>query len=723
MATRHRIIDLEAQVVPAEDRTARFVEGARSIWAIVRRHRVILFVTMALCVLAGVIYILLSTPDYRATASVEVEDVPAGAAGAGTTQRPSMPGDTETMMQTELEVLRSRALAEDVARELALVGSPVFFQGMDERRPARGAGALTQRQVEHEQVVKLLRDNLQVDLPGKSRVLRISFVSADPVLSARVANSYADSLIRADLKRGFESGVQARRFLLGELDGARKDLERAERDMAVYAARTGALPDGQAAGAEQRAANDQGAAAPKDGADRDTALPDGSVATRLAQLNAFRAQAVADRIAAQKRWESARAASADTLPEVLGNGAMQQLMAERAQARAALVEQRQFRKDAHPEVREARARLAVLDDQADAMANSIRASLRQEYDVAAHGEKQIASEISALEREARAERGRDMQIGMMSRSVDTYRMLHDSLLQRYRDMASQAGFQAGRIQPLDRAAVPTRPFSPHGGRIMLLASLGGMLLGLMLIAARHMFDDAVTSAETLAERVNLPLLGAVPVVGDGVPPVENVAPIAASLLLASVAGLPRSILVTSAQEGEGKSLTLHALALALGKLGKRVLVIDADMRRPVQHSLFRLAPTRGISEALTGQAKVDEVILETGVAGVSLLPCGAIPPNPAELLSTPALDALLGAVRERYDTVLVDAPPILGLPDSPLLAAKMQVAILVVEWGRNHHGGLRVAVERLRRAGGSIVGAVLTKQQGRGYDYDYHRAG
>jgi polysaccharide biosynthesis transport protein len=716
-----RIIELEQRDAGEEDRTTRFVESARGTWTVVRRHRVILFVTMALCVLAGAIYILLSTPDYRATASVEVEDVPAGAAGAGAMQKPVSAADTESMMQTELEVLRSRALAEDVARDLALVGSPVFFQGMDARRPAQGQGSLTQRQVEHEQVIKLLRDNLQVELPGKSRVLRISFVSADPALSARVANSYADSLIRADLKRGFESGVQARRFLLGELDGARKDLERAERDLAVYASRTGAVPVEAATDEDKK--ND-GKKADDRAAKPDAApVPEGSTAARLAQLNAFRAQAVADRIAAQKRWESAKAASAETLPEVLGNGAMQQLMAERAQARAALVEERQFRKDAHPEMREARARLAALDDQAQAMANTIRASLRQEYEVAAHGEKQIASEIAALEGDARVERGRDMQVSMMGRSVETYRLLHDSLLQRYRDMASQAGFQAGRIQPLDRAAVPTTPFAPHAGRIMLLASLGGIFLGLLLIAARHMFDDAVTSADTLAERVNLPLLGAVLATGDQPAAPDIFVPIAQSLQLASVAGLPRSILVTSAQEEEGKSLTVNALARALAQLDKKVLVIDADMRRPVQHSLFRVNATRGISEVLTGQAKAEDLIVDSGVAGVSLLPCGAVPPNPAELLSTPALDALLGAVRDRYDTVLIDAPPILGMSDAQLLAAKVQVTLLVVEWGRNHHGGLRVAVERLRRAGGSIVGAVLTKAHGRAYEYDYHRGG
>lgn len=691
---------------------ARLSTATHRSWLILRRHRVILFVTMALCLLAGAVVILTSTPDYRATASVEVEDVPAGAAGSAAAQRAGSANDTETLMQTELEVLRSRALAEDVARDLALVGTPTFFSGMGKDRPTEGTGTLSQRQVEQDMVVRLLRDNLEVQLPGKSRVLRISFVSADPVLSARVANSYADSLIRADLKRGFESGVQARRFLLGELDGARKDLARAERDLAVYVSRTGApLPEGEGKDAGEVAKPVKPLA------------PEGSVQARLAQLNAYRAQAAAERIGAQKRWESARHTSADTLPEVLGNGAMQQIMAERAQARATVAQERQWRKDAHPEMREARAKLAALDEQADSIANTIRASLREQYQVAVRGEDQIAKEIAQLEDDARVEQGRDVQTGIMERSVDTYRMLHDSLLQRYRDMASQAGFQAGRIQPLDRAAVPTRPFSPRIGLILLFASLGGVALGLLLVAARHMFDDAVTSADTLDERVGLPMLGAVPVTGDNPQPPEIFAPIASSLMLASADGLPRSILVTSAQEGEGKSLTLHALALALAGLGKSVLVVDGDMRRPVQHRLFRLSPQRGISDVLTGQAHAQDVIVDTNVAGVSLLPCGTLPPNPSELLATAALDSLLTSVRDRYDTVLIDAPPILGLNDAPLLATKAQSSLLVVEWGRNHHGGLRAAVESLRRSGGAIIGAILTKQQGRAVDYDYHRAG
>lgn len=700
MANSSIRIDPAVTMPSEEGKTARAVLAARGAWTAIRRHRVILFGTMALCVLAGVIFILLSTPDYRATASVEVEDVPAGAAGAATAQRQQVPTDSEALMQTELEVLRSRSLAEDVARELALIGNRTLFDAMTVRRPRTGSGSLSQRQVETEAVISLLRDNLEVELPGKSRVIRISFTSADPVLSARVANSYADSLIRADLKRGFESGVQARRFLLGELDGARRDLERAERDLAVYAAQTGAAADAPA----QRERNGEGGSA-----------------TRLAQLNAFRAQATADRIAAQKRWESARLSSVETLPEVLNNGAMQQLMAQRAQARAEVVQERQFRKDAHPEMREARARLAALDDQAQSMANTIRASLREQFDVAVHGEKQIEAEIAGVERQALAERGRGVQMSILERTVDTYRLLHDSLLQRYRDMASQAGFQAGRIQPLDRAAVPSRPSSPHIGTTMLLASLGGLILGLLLVAGRHVFDDAVTSADTLAERANLPLLGTVPATER--PAVETFVPIASSLLLASSAGLPRSILLTSAQEGEGKSSTLHALALALAKLDRRVLVIDGDMRRPRQHSLFGLTPERGISEVMTGQAKAEDVIVPTGTAGVSLLPSGAIPPNPAELLSTPSLDVLLAGVQDRYDTVLIDAPPILGQPDTSLLAAKAQATVLVVEWGRNHHGGLRVAADRLRRAGGAIIGAVLTKQEGRAFEYDYHRGG
>ena len=202
---------------------ARLTRGLRDYGLLLRRHRVILFVTMALCLLVALLYILLSTPDYRATASVEVQDVPAGAAGSGVPPRPSTDG-IETVMQTQLEVLRSRALAQDVARSLSLVGTPTFFQGMGVSRPKAGAGGQSQRQAEQERVIALLRDHLEVELPGKSRVIRIHFVSADPALSARIANGYADSLIRSDLKRGFQSGEK--RSTIGAKGIAEQDTHR-----------------------------------------------------------------------------------------------------------------------------------------------------------------------------------------------------------------------------------------------------------------------------------------------------------------------------------------------------------------------------------------------------------------------------------------------------------------------------------------------------------------
>ena len=123
------------------------------------------------------------------------------------------------------------------------------------------------------------------------------------------------------------------------------------------------------------------------------------------------------------------------------------------------------------------------------------------------------------------------------------------------------------------------------------------------------------------------------------------------------------------------------------------------------------------------QARATDAILTSGTAGVSLLPCAVLPPNPAELLATPAFDVLLAEVAGSYDVVLIDAPPILGLNDTLLLAEKAEASLLVVEWGRNHHGGLRTAAERLRRSGTAVIGAILTKQQGRAFDYDYHRGG
>jgi capsular exopolysaccharide synthesis family protein len=251
-------------------------------------------------------------------------------------------------------------------------------------------------------------------------------------------------------------------------------------------------------------------------------------------------------------------------------------------------------------------------------------------------------------------------------------------------------------------------------------------------------DDNIRSPEDLQQKLGLPLLGTVPPTTGDLTVIEELADakspiseaynsIRAALLLSSRDGLPRRIVLTSAQPSEGKTSSVYALAQGLGRIKRRVVVVDLDMRRPTLHKNFGVSNDRGASEFLAGSIhSVDELIKPVALENVSFISCGTIPPNPTELLSGESLDRLLNTLAERFDVVLLDAPPILGLADAVILASHADATVFVVEAGRNHAGSSKNGAARLVKGGGNIVGGILTKYDARksgygyGYQYNYH---
>jgi capsular exopolysaccharide synthesis family protein len=192
-----------------------------------------------------------------------------------------------------------------------------------------------------------------------------------------------------------------------------------------------------------------------------------------------------------------------------------------------------------------------------------------------------------------------------------------------------------------------------------------------------------------------------------------------SLQFATDSGAPKTLLITSTRAAEGKSSTTLALAQSFARLGHSVLLIDADLRKPA--FVTGLDPNEGLSKLLTNGEAIEGHILKTQFENLSLLPCGPLPPNPAELLASPRLKAILAEAQARYDMVIVDGPPVLGLADAPLLANVCRGTLMVIESGKTRTRAAIDAVNRLKAGGGNIVGAVLTKfrAQAHGYGYGY----
>lgn len=683
----------------------------RRVWAAAYRNRWALIAAIAICTLLSVLYLIFATPTYEATASVKIEEQPTQVLRSAEKAQAD-PVDAQRFLQTQLDIIGSRSVALAVARDQRLIGNAAFYEKMG--LPADGGAVpnLTARQAAEDHAVGVLMANMKVKLPVDSRIALISFRSPDPVLAARIANSFAESYIRTDLQRRYDASAYAREFIGQQLQDAKQQLERSERSALAYAS-SARLID-----------TSNGASGPGD-----SQSPKSLTVARLVSLNAAYADALARRTQAEQKWRQAQGESIMSLPEVLANPTIQQLVQRRAQAAGDYREQRETRKDEYPTVRQARAELDEIDSQLATVSGNIRSSLRSQYESALRQEQALRQNISGLEQDTLSEQQRDVQLSILRRATDTSRSLYDTLLQRYRELSAEAGVQPNNIQLIDRAEIPTAPVTPRKLLTLLLGVMLGTVLGVAAAFVLEHMNDTVRTGEDVTAKLDLAMLGSVPVSNDAdvnaalldrkSPVSEAYSSIRAALLLSSRSGLPKTLAVTSVQAGEGKTTTSFATATGLARVGKRTVVIDCDLRRPALHKAFGVTNTLGVSEYLSGQVGIDEILRVNDQNDVTIVTSGAIPPNPTELLSGPLLNGLIRQLRERFDVILIDAPPILGLADAVIIGSQVEGTMLVMEAGRNYRGSMRASVARLRKGGVRLIGAIITKQNMRDLGYNY----
>jgi len=681
----------------------------RSVWASAYRNRWVLFACVTLGVVLSILYLIFATPVYEATSSVKIEEQATRILNAAD-KSDQNPVDSQRFLQTQLDVVRSRSVALAVARDQRLIGNAAFYEKMGLPADAGPAPNLTARQMAENRAVGVLMQHMTIELPVDSRVATISFRSPDPVLAARIANSFAESYIRTDLQRRYDTSAYARDFIARQLEDAKQQLERAERAALSYASGARLID------ASNGSATSTGVQTPKS-----------LTVARLVSLNAAYADAVAKRTQAEQKWRQAQGEAIMSLPEVLANSTVQQLVQRRATAQADYREQRETRKADYPTVRQASAEIDELNKQLATVAGNIRASLRSQYESAQRQEEALRQQIGGLEQDTLSEQQRDVQLSILRRATETSRSLYDTLLQRYRELNAEAGVQPNNIQLIDRAEIPTAPVSPKKLLTLALGIITGFVLGVAAAFVLEQMNDTVRSAADVSGKLHLPLLGSVPrsLVKDigaelqnrKTPISEAYSSIRAALLLSSRSGLPPTIAVTSIQASEGKTTTSYATATGLTRIGKRVVVIDCDLRKPATHKLFGLTNNVGVAEYLAAQADVRDVLRVSEQDNVAVITSGAVPPNPTELLSGPRLSMLIGELRQMFDVVVIDSPPILGLADAVVIASQVDGAVLVMEAGRNYRGNMAAAVERLRKGGTNLLGVVITKYNLRDMGY------
>jgi capsular exopolysaccharide synthesis family protein len=684
--------------------TLRFDLGA--LLTVLRRNLVPVAAILAGSLIAGLLLTWMVPPRYVATASVQI-DQEADRVLEGTEVRPvADDADAERFLQTQTDVLRSRSLAIQVAQRLKLFGNRAFFAAM---KAPSGDTAKSGR----EATLRLLQAELTVHLPRNSRVVEIAFESPDPVLAARIANTYASEFIRTNLQRKFDSSAYARDFLSRQLAAAKDRLETSERELNDYARSAGLIRTGG-------------------GIDGSSGMAPASVTSAsLVQLNAAANDARAARVSAEEKWRAVSTAPLMTIPEVLGNQAIERLLEQRAAGAAELQRERARHLGGHPGIRQLQSRQAELDRQVGDIAQAIRASIYDRYREAWGRERALAGQVEALKGDTLEEQDRNVRYTILAREADTNRTLYDGLLQRYKELSAAAEIRANNLSIVDMAEPPPSPASPRLALNLLAALAAGMLVAVATVLVREQLDDAVRAPEEVEDKLGLPLLGAIPLARavdaqmeqPRSPMSEAYSALSGALLGARPHGLPRTLLVTSSQPGEGKSTTSLAIAAGLARLGKQVVLVDADLRRPALHRMLTIANDRGLSEVLVRSTSLDSALQRPGGLGFAILPAGNIPARPPERLGSPGMAAMMAALLDRFDVVVLDGPPVLGLADAPMLATGAEGTVFVVEAGSSS-GGAKAALRRLRTARSALLGAVLTKFDVRkaGVGHRYYRA-
>lgn len=688
--------------------------------ALFRRNLPLILLAIGVSVLIGLIASLLTTPKYNAGARIQIEQQVERVLPTEGMDQATREGDAERFLQTQTDVLKSRSIAIGVAQSLKLFGNPRFHVAMG-AQPLPGSAAAAER----ERTIRLLQGALDVNLPRNSRILALSFTSRDAEMTAQIANAYAQVFITANLQRKFSSSAYARDFLAGQLVEAKARLEASERELNAYARQVGLI-------AARPGLGERGEGA--------TTTPQSVTTSSLQQLNDAFNTAKAARIEAEQRWRNASATPVMSLPDVLASPAIQELLQQRATLTADLRQARERYRGEFPALQEKKSQLDEVNNQIAQLAGNIRESIHNRFEVAANQESSLGGEVTGLKQATLSEQDRSVRFTILSREVDTNRTLYDGLLQRYKELSAAAGVTSNNISVVDAAETPLRPSSPRLFFNLALSLLAGVVLATLLVIAREQIDDLVRSPAELERKLQLTPLGVVPRLAAGMelmpelgrpksPVAEAYSALRSALLYSTPNGLPRSILVTSTQAGEGKSTTSIAIASGFAKLGRRVALVDADLRRPSLHRLLAGAPERGLSDLLIGAATAVEVATPIADAGVWLIPAGPLPPNPTDLLSGGRLPELIRELEQGFDLLVIDGPPVLGLADAPMLAANTGAVLFVIEANRSSRGRTRTAIRRLKLNHARILGALLTKFEARKagledyYGYNYYAYG
>lgn len=693
----------------------------RDYFRVVRKYRltILLFVLVAVLTVAVIslrmpkIYVAvvrLAIDKQSPTSLMEENAVPAD------------PWGFQDYLRTQIRVLQSDTLALRTARMLRLDREPDFFGPPALPAGAADAGALDYEQpldaAAESRLIGIFQAGLSVSPVPNSWLVEIRFSSTNPELGARIANAHANNFIEHNFRTRYEATTKASEWLSDQLLELRGKVERAEGQLRNFERRYNLVSIDE----------------------RQNVLTQ-----RLADLNHELSVVEAERVAKESLYRQAssgedgaplRDALADTLESRLN-----ELRTQHAESRTQFGTQ-------HPRMLRLEEQIAEVEDQLARHRAALRARLKSDYEAGVKREALLRALVNRQKAQVNQLNQRLIQYNILNREAVTRKKLHEGLLQKLSEAGISAGLRSSNIRIIDPARVPLAPSSPNVAMNLLMAFFLSVPVGIALAFFREYLDNTVKTPDEVERYSGLPTLAEVPLAEDAAPsrfrlrqPLRNnnKTPVAlvtykrpqsdmaeafrslrTAVLLSFPERAPRLLLITSGQPLDGKTTAGINLAVALAQRGSKVLLVDADMRKPAVHRLLQINARCGLSLYLAGSQGRDGLILRTAVPNLSLLPAGPVPPNPAELLSSGRMESLLADLGQEFDHVIVDSPPVLSITDATVLSVMVDGVILVVRSGKTSRQVLRHTRQTLQAVNACVLGVVLNGVSLNSVDYYYY---
>ena len=745
----------------------------RELWRTVKKRKWLILAIAVIITTLVTIEAYRTKSTYRASAFIELgKDQPAVRSTTGGMIIQADDPDVyypQLAINTHLFRLTSEPLLEDVVADLRLDRNPKFaessrrstweavqailnrvtFQKAEEPSAETigslipdSAAALPRTREESERLapfVSTVAGGLHAEQVKETRTLKVTYLHTDPAIAAAVANAVAQDFIDKTFEGKTEKFTSASKWLDTTTRELKARVERADSELAEYSKSHNIFStDGKG----------------------ETLTTD-----KLSRLHDQSTRTETERLLKQSVYEEVKAGRVAGLPAAFSDSKLTALQNKLDELQGAAEKLDLKYGPDHPEVMNTKLEIKNTKAQLETGRKALEDKLKAEYELAFRDEKSLKIALSQAKGEAVQQNQDAIQYNILKQEVDTAKAMYTDFLQKTSQAKVEVAQQHNSMRLIQPARLPGGPVGPERFRMIMVGFFLSLVGGVGLAYFLEYVDNTIKTVEDVGRYVRLPALGVIPAISGAIPsklrngsngkmltgnngkrvPAENEnVPYASdrlalldnrssaaeayrvvrtSMLLSTAGNPPKTVLVTSGQPGEGKTTTVVNTAISLAQLGSSVLIIDCDLRKPSTHKVFGLNYTSGLSTYLSRDIEVDGLIHKLQIPNLSLLPCGPIPPNPAELISSERMKNLLQMLTTRYDHILIDSPPLIHVTDPVILSSMVDGVILVVHGGRSTRAITQRARQELASVGAKVFGVVLNNVDMRreGYDEYYYR--